>query len=131
MLSSDSRFKENIKTLGNKLAQLKQLNGVSYNLKNNKKTHPAEEMSGLSEKEQNDLAMLKNMNKKERKRLGFVAQEMQQLFPELVQQDNDGYLYIDYVGLIPVLVESVKEQQEQIDELLKLAVKKGLLTTEE
>lgn len=48
--------------------------------------------------------------------LGFVAQEVQQLFPELVQQDTDGYLYIDYVGLIPVLVEPVKEQQEQIDD---------------
>jgi hypothetical protein len=59
--------------------------------------------------------------------LGFVAQEVQQLFPELVQQDADGYLYIDYVGLIPVLVESVKEQQEQIDELLELAAKKGLI----
>ncbi len=130
MLSSDSRFKENIKPLGNKLAQLKQLNGVSYNLKNNKRTLPAEEMSGLSEKEQNDLAMLNNMNQKERRRLGFVAQEMQQLFPELVQQDNEGYLYVDYVGLIPVLVESVKQQQEQIDELLELAAKKGILTPE-
>jgi len=47
-----------------------------------------------------------------------------------VEEDKDGYMYVDYVGLIPVLVESVKEQQAQIDELLRLAAKKGLLTTE-
>lgn len=130
LLSSDSRFKENIQPLGKKLDKLKQLNGISYNLKNEKRTLTSDEISGLSEKEQNDLAMLDKMEHKERKRLGFVAQEVQQLFPELVQQDKDGYLYVDYVGLIPVLVESVKEQQEQIDELLKLAVKKGLLAPE-
>jgi len=126
LLSSDSRFKENIKPLGKKLTVLKQLNGISYNLRNEKRV-PFEGKGDLTEKEQNDLAMLNNLEYEERTRLGFVAQEVQQLFPELVQQDADGYLYIDYVGLIPVLVESVKEQQEQIDELLELAAKKGLI----
>ncbi len=74
---------------------------------------------------------MKNPEFKNRKRLGFLAQDVQALFPELVEEDKDGYLYVDYVGLIPVLVESVKEQQEQIDSLMKLAAKKGLLTTEE
>lgn len=126
LLSSDSRFKENIKPLGKKLTVLKQLNGISYNLKHQKSV-PVEGKGDLTEKEQNDLTMFNNLDYAERTRLGFVAQEVQQLFPELVQQDTDGYLYIDYVGLIPVLVESVKEQQEQIDELLELAAKKGLI----
>lgn len=84
----------------------------------------------MKKKEQNDLALLNNADHKQRKRLGFLAQEVQVLFPELVQQDDVGFLYVNYVGLIPVLVESVKEQQEQIDELLELAAKKGLLTNE-
>lgn len=130
LLSSDSRFKENIRPLGNKLSQLKQLNGISYNLKNNNRVIPADQISGLTEKEQNDLALLNNTDHKQRKRLGFLAQEVQALFPELVQQDDEGFLYVDYVGLIPVLVESVKEQQEQIDELLQLAKEKGLLSPE-
>ncbi|MCG6191419.1 tail fiber domain-containing protein [Maribellus maritimus] len=129
LLSSDSRFKENIKPLGKELYKLKQLKGVSYNLKNEKRTYP-EAKGNLTEKEQNDLALMNNLEYKERTRLGFVAQEVQKLFPELVQADKEGYLYVDYVGLIPILVESVKEQQEQIDALLELAVKKGLLTTE-
>lgn len=76
------------------------------------------------------MALLTNSNTKSRTRLGFLAQDVQVLFPELVEEDNEGYKYVDYVGLIPVLVESVKEQQEQIDELLKLAAKRGLITTE-
>lgn len=129
LLSSDSRFKENIQPLGKRLDKLKQLNGISYNLKREKKTTIATK-GNLTEKEQNDLALLNNLEYEERTRMGFVAQELQKLFPELVQEDAQGYLYVDYVGLIPVLVESVKEQQVQIDELLKLAVKKGLLTPE-
>ena len=126
LLSSDSRFKENIKPLGKKLTMLKQLNGVSYNLKSEKRAYD-EGIAGLTEKEQNDLDILNNLEYEKRVRFGFVAQEVQQLFPELVQHDNEGNLYIDYVGLIPVLVESVKEQQGQIEELLELAVKKGLI----
>ncbi len=129
LLSSDSRFKENIKPLGKELYKLKQLKGISYNLKREKKKYP-ERSGSLTEKEQNDLALMNNLEFKERTRVGFVAQEVQKLFPELVQADKEGYLYVDYVGLIPVLVESVKEQQVQIDELLELAVKRGLITTQ-
>jgi len=76
------------------------------------------------------LALLNSSKVKEKTRLGFIAQDLKAIFPELVDEDKDGYMYVDYVGLIPVLVESVKEQQAQIDELIRLAVKKGLLTNE-
>ena len=74
--------------------------------------------------------MLNSSKVKEKTRLGFIAQDLKAIFPELVDEDKDGYMSVDYVGLIPVLVESVKEQQAQIDELIRLAVKKGLLTNE-
>ncbi len=130
-LNSDEKFKTNIKPLGSKLDKLKQLKGISYELKSEKVQLSPEELQGLAEKEQADIALLNNMEERSRKRLGFLAQNVQILFPELVEEDKDGYLYVDYVGLIPVLVESVKEQQEQIDGLMKLAAKKGLLTSEE
>jgi len=41
----------------------------------------------------------------------------------LVKEDKDGILSVNYSGLIPVLIESVKEQQKQIDELKKLVEK--------
>lgn len=129
LLSSDARFKENIKPLDKKLSALIQLNGVSYTLKN-ENANVEIPKDDLTEKEQADLALLNSSKIKEKTRLGFIAQDLKQFFPELVEEDKDGYMYVDYVGLIPVLVESVKEQEAQIDELLRLAAEKGLLKTE-
>jgi len=41
---------------------------------------------------------------------GFDASQVKELFPELVEIDKDGNTYVDYIGLIPVLVEAIKEQ---------------------
>ena len=48
---------------------------------------------------------------------GFIAQELQKVVPEIVKENNDGYLTVDYSGLIPILVKGLKEQQEEIDQL--------------
>lgn len=129
-LNSDEKFKTNIKPLGKKLHKLKQLKGVSYKLKQEKIKVSSDKIEGLSEKEKADIALINTSYTNDRTRLGFLAQDVEALFPELVEEDKDGYKYVDYVGLIPILVESVNEQQEQIDELLKLAAKKGLLIPE-
>jgi len=52
--------------------------------------------------------------------LGFIAQEFEKVIPELVRNDENGYKSIDYVKLTPVLVEAIREQQKQIDELKQL-----------
>ena len=52
-----------------------------------------------------------------RETFGFIAQDFKEYYPELVREDNDGYLSIDYLGLIPVLVEALKEQSEKVEEL--------------
>jgi hypothetical protein len=56
---------------------------------------------------------------REKKLIGFSAQEVQKLFPDLVCEDEQGYLSLDYIGLIPVLVEAIKQQQVKIAELEK------------
>jgi hypothetical protein len=49
---------------------------------------------------------------------GLLAQDLALIFPELVTRDSEtGFLRVDYEGLIPVLIEAVREQQQQIDEL--------------
>lgn len=58
--------------------------------------------------------------------IGFSAQEVQQIYPELVKQGQDGYLGIDYIGLIPVLVEAMKEQDETMENLNQLVMANGL-----
>ena len=54
---------------------------------------------------------------KEGKQVGFLAQNVQEVLPELVSEGSDGYLGVDYSRLTPVLVEARKEQQARIDQL--------------
>ena len=58
-------------------------------------------------------------------RPGFLAQEVQSVFPELVKTANnsEGTLSVNYQGMIPVLLNAIKEQQAQIKEL-KALIKK-------
>ena len=54
----------------------------------------------------------------DRKEIGFIAQDVQALIPEVVSK-KDGYLGIDYPRLTAVLVNAIKQQQTQIDDLAK------------
>lgn len=96
--ASDRRFKKNIKPATNYLAKLTQLQGVSYDM--------------------NTTDFQKN-NFKSTTDIGLIAQDVQKIFPEVVSE-KDGYLGIDYGKLVPVLIESIKEQQKQIEELRAL-----------
>lgn len=52
------------------------------------------------------------------RQLGFIAQEVAEVLPELVQTNiHDGSLGVNYIAVIPLLVEALKEQQAQIEEL--------------
>src|SRR5258705_13292698 len=55
------------------------------------------------------------MNFTNDRQLGFSAQEIEKLFPELVMTDLKGYKSVDYGRMTPVLVEAIKEQQAIID----------------
>ena len=61
--------------------------------------------------------------------LGLIAQEVESVLPELVQEDRDGYKAIEYGKLMAVLVQGVKEQQTQLealrDRIAQLELRKG------
>lgn len=84
--TSDIRLKDNVSFLENSLSKILQLDGISYTLQSTKEY-----------------------------KLGFSAQELQKIYPELVKEGNDGYLSIDGTGLIAPLVEAIKEQQAMIE----------------
>jgi len=48
---------------------------------------------------------------------GLIAQEVQEVLPEAVRVDKDSNLRLDYNGTIALLVEAIKDQQKQIDQL--------------
>lgn len=94
--ASDARLKKNISPLRHSLQRILQLNGYHYYWKD--ESNP-------------------------QLQTGLLAQEVQQLFPGLVSSGNNGLLAVNYTGLIPVMIESIKEQQTQIDELKKMVEK--------
>jgi hypothetical protein len=50
---------------------------------------------------------------------GVIAQEVQKEFPEMVNEE-DGYLTVDYIQLIPVMIEAIKELKLELDSLKKV-----------
>ncbi len=90
---SDIRYKHDIKQIDNALNIVQQLRGVTF--KWNQDT-PTYQMT----KVEHDI--------------GFIAQEVQVVLPELVRADGEGKLSLRDKALIPLLVEAIKEQQTQI-----------------
>ncbi|MCD4747257.1 MAG: tail fiber domain-containing protein, partial [Bacteroidales bacterium] len=113
---SDIKLKENIQTLANATEKIKQINAVAYQYKND----------GYADK----------LNLPGGGQYGFIAQELEKVFPELVSEqihlekiwkEKNGektfeysestYKAINYIALIPILTQALKEQQELIEKL--------------
>ena len=124
-ISSDQRLKTNIQDLSGSLATLTNLKGVTYNLnkdaevlKTNSLVAPSASISDTGTVIQPVIQKIDNPIYT-RSHIGFLAQDVQKVFPELVYEDKDGILSVDYVSLIPVLVESLKEVNQKIEGLIK------------
>ena len=50
----------------------------------------------------------------DKKQIGLIAQEVELIYPELVATDTKGYKSVNYVKLVPVLIEAIKEQHQFI-----------------
>jgi hypothetical protein len=85
---SDARVKENIETLPNALESVKQMRGVTYNK--------------IGEEKQS---------------IGVIAQELEEVVPQLVHTNEEGMKSVAYGNITALLIEALKEQQEQIEEL--------------
>lgn len=91
---SDKKYKTEIKELENVTEKIKKLNGYTYKMK----TEEFPEMNFYKDEQ-----------------IGFIAQELKEVFPQVVREDEKGFLAVSYQGMIPVLLEAIKEQQETIE----------------
>jgi hypothetical protein len=85
---SDVRVKENIKTIDNAITKVNKLRGVEFNKIGS-----------------------------EKKSIGVIAQEIEKVLPEVVKEDDKGMKSVAYGNIVGVLIEAIKDQQKQIDEL--------------
>ena len=88
---SDARQKTNINRLNNSVQLLTKINGYRYEWNNPLKDREPQ--------------------------IGLLAQEIETVLPELVKENPEGLKSINYSGLIPLLIEAIKEQQQQINRL--------------
>ena len=88
LVCSDLRYKRNIIPLNNSLENILKINGVRYDLR--KEEFPEKNFSNQPQ-------------------IGFIAQDLEKIFPEMVFTDEKGYKSVDYARLTPVLVEALKE----------------------
>ena len=100
---SDVNAKTDIKDLPDTKSKLLVLRPVSYKLKPKFKG--------------NEKADAKIAEQAAKDQLGLIAQEVQEVFPEIVSEREDGTLGIRYTELIPVLIKAVQEQQAEINDL--------------
>ncbi len=62
-------------------------------------------------------ASIAEKNASERPRFGFVAEDVQKIYPELVHEDAEGGLSVDYMGLIPLLIQTVQQLDAEVKTL--------------
>ena len=92
--SSDERLKDNIQNIENPIEKVQSLKGVTWDWNDN-----ADELQ----------QSLPNV--------GVIAQDVEKVLPQLVTDRDNGFKGVDYAKLTGLLIEAIKDQQSQIDEL--------------
>ena len=93
--SSDIQLKENIRPIENAVFKVQQLSGIQFTW--NEKSHQVQQDKGED--------------------VGLIAQEVEKVLPEIVITRENGIKAVNYEGVIPLLVEAIKEQQSTIENL--------------
>jgi len=95
--SSDERLKDNIEVIKGSLDKIGEIRGVEFDWN--------EKSPGWAQERGHDI--------------GVVAQEVQKILPEIVTKRKNGYLGVDYKRIVPLLIESIKELKQEVEDLKK------------
>jgi len=94
--SSDKRFKKNINPIESALQKVMSIEGVTYDFRTDE---------------------FANRNFPNSSQVGFIAQNVESVLPEVVQTNGDGFKAVDYAKMTALLNEAIKEQQMLIEQL--------------
>ena len=103
--TSDKRLKDNLKKIKSPLRKILQIGGYTFNW-NDKAPEWTKDKEYKSE-----AGLLKDV--------GVIAQDIVKVVPEAVHKRENGFLSVKYDKIVPLLIEGIKEQQTQIEELKK------------
>ena len=95
--SSDERLKDNIEVIKGSLNKVGEIRGVTFDWN--------EESPEWAKERGRDV--------------GVIAQEVRKVLPEIVVERTNGYLGVDYKRIIPLLIESIKELKQEVEDLKK------------
>ena len=101
-VQSDSTRKRDICKLKSSLQKVNAVSGYNYRYKK----HQSKDSLGNVEMRGSDQLLC-----------GFLGQELQEVFPEVVEIDEHGNHFVNYASMVPYLVEAIKEQQVQVNVL--------------
>lgn len=96
--SSDRRLKDNIKLIKNPLEKISKIGGYEFDWNDKQEVYEGHD-------------------------IGIIAQEIEEILPEIVTTRDSGYKAVKYEKIVPLLIEGIKEQQQQINELKELVNK--------
>ena len=101
--SSDQRLKENVSVISNPIEIVQQIRGVRFDWKDDY----------IAQRGGEDGYFVRKQD------IGVIAQEVEAVLPEVVATRDDGIKAVKYEKLVALLIEAVKDQQQQIDRLTK------------
>ncbi len=122
---SDINLKENIVSVSDEessLDNLMEMNVIKYNYKPKAYTPKTEDEQSLYEDKEaaakaEELAKQEIQRMAEQKHYGLSAQELQKIYPDLVRESQDGTLGVNYVELVPILIRSIQELKQELDDV--------------
>lgn len=125
--TSDSRLKENIVPLNETddsgiqtLENILNMNVVEYNYKDTEAENLEKASNAdLPEGVKSSIETIKKNNAEmaSKRHIGLIAQELKEIYPDMVQEGQDGYLAVNYSELVPVLIRSIQVLKQEVDEL--------------
>lgn len=112
---SDYRVKENVSSISNSsLDNIMNMNVVEYSYSSDL-IMSIDDNSDTATISTRNILLNEEINLATEKHYGLIAQELQQLYPELVKESQEGYLTINYLEIIPLLIRSIQELNAKIE----------------